>query len=442
MTTNTDADKQVISWIGENAIPIKAVLAGNGFDDLQPLKKVLDGVRLVGLGEATHGTREFFQFKHRLLEFLAKEMGFTVFAIEASYAACLKINEYVLYGQGDPAAALAGQGFWTWDTEEVAAMIEWMRQYNLGQSAERKLKFYGYDVQVVDLAIKLVREYMAKVAPERASSTDAILAPVEESQRYSRSEGGNTDPEKKKEAIAKLRGLVGWLATHSTRLGRLTSPAEFENALQHARVLLQFQESYGKPWDWSGLQNLRDLYMAENIEYIATELEPHAKIVVWAHNAHIAKIPESEKTGNSRMMGHHLEEMFGAKYYAFGFSFKEGSFQSRIVERVPGAEDGLGAFKAGSLTEFTVAAAPEGYLEWYMSEAHDGDYLVDFRRAPMDGPVREWLAAPKKMRSAGSGWSNQWSEDQKASPHVPSWFDGLIHIVRTTRARPTPTGVR
>ena len=75
-------------------------------------------------------------------------------------------------------------------------------------------------------------------------------------------------------------------------------------------------------------------------------------------------------------------------------------------------------------------------------EAHDGDYLVDFRRAPMDGPVREWLAATKKMRSAGSGWSNQWSEDQKASPHVPSWFDGLIHIVRTTRARPTPTGVR
>ena len=293
--TTTQMRTSIISWIGKRDSD-QAVLAGNGFDDLQPLKKVLDGVRLVGLGEATHGTREFFQFKHRLLEFLAKEMGFTVFAIEASYAACLKINEYVLYGQGDPAAALAGQGFWTWDTEEVAAMIEWMRQYNLGQSAERKLKFYGYDVQVVDLAIKLVREYMAKVAPERASSTDAILAPVEESQRYSRSEGGNTDPEKKKEAIAKLRGLVGWLATHSTRLGRLTSPAEFDSALQHARVLLHIPESYGKPWDWSGLQNSATCTWPRTSSTSRRSWSPRKDRCVWAHNAHIAKIPESEKT--------------------------------------------------------------------------------------------------------------------------------------------------
>lgn len=442
MSTNADADREVIAWLGENAIPVKSVVAGNGFDDLQPLKDILKDVRLVGLGEATHGTREFFQFKHRLLEFLAQEMGFTVFSIEASYAACLKINDYVLYGQGDPAEALAGQGFWVWDTEEVAAMIDWMRRYNLEQSAEKKLKFYGYDVQVVDLAIKLVREYMAKVAPERASETDAILAPVEESQHYSRAEGGNTDPAKKQESAAKLRGLVGRLATHSTRLGRLTSPAEFENALQHARVLLQFQESYGKPWDWSDLQNLRDLYMAENIEYIATELEPDAKIVVWAHNAHIAKIPENAEARESRMMGHHLQEFFGDKYYAFGFSFKEGSFQSRSFDKVPDSKSGAGVFKAGPLTEFTVPAVPEGYLEWYMSEAHVGDYIVDFRGAPAGGAVEDWLITPKRMRSAGSGWSNDWSDERKASLHVPSWFDAMIHISRTTRARPTPTGIR
>ena len=74
MSTNADADREVIAWLGENAIPVKSVVAGNGFDDLQPLKDILKDVRLVGLGEATHGTREFFQFKHRLLEFLAQEI--------------------------------------------------------------------------------------------------------------------------------------------------------------------------------------------------------------------------------------------------------------------------------------------------------------------------------------------------------------------------------
>src|SRR5205085_4209183 len=102
------------------AVPVKTVEAGNGFEDLAPLKKMIgENVRVVGLGEATHGSREHFQAKHRLLEFLVGEMGYTVFGIEASMPDCIAINDYVLYGRGDPEKAVAGQGFWTWSTEEV-----------------------------------------------------------------------------------------------------------------------------------------------------------------------------------------------------------------------------------------------------------------------------------------------------------------------------------
>jgi erythromycin esterase len=107
----------VVAWLRENAVPLKTVEAGNGFDDLQPLKRVLRDVRFVGLGEATHGTREFFQFKHRMVEFLVREMGFRVFAIEASYSACQNINDYVMSKTDDGAKALDSQGFWTWNTE-------------------------------------------------------------------------------------------------------------------------------------------------------------------------------------------------------------------------------------------------------------------------------------------------------------------------------------
>jgi len=88
------------------------------------------------LGEATHGTREFFQLKHRMLEFLASEMGFTIFSIEASMPEAYRLNDYVLNGNGDPAQLLKGMYFWTWDTQEVLAMIRWMREFNQSGKGE------------------------------------------------------------------------------------------------------------------------------------------------------------------------------------------------------------------------------------------------------------------------------------------------------------------
>lgn len=122
----------ITSWLQDNAIPIRHLEAGNGFTDLQPLKRLFEDARIVGLGEATHGTREFFQLKHRLLEFLVMEMGFTGLAIEASYAACQPINDYVLHSKADRAAVLTGQHYVVWDTEEFSAMLDWIRTYNQG----------------------------------------------------------------------------------------------------------------------------------------------------------------------------------------------------------------------------------------------------------------------------------------------------------------------
>src|SRR5215472_1793281 len=87
-----------VSWIRANAIPLKTVEAGHGFDDMMPLERVVGDARVVALGEATHGTREFFQLKHRMIEFLATQMGFTLFTIEANMPEAYKLNDYVLGG--------------------------------------------------------------------------------------------------------------------------------------------------------------------------------------------------------------------------------------------------------------------------------------------------------------------------------------------------------
>jgi erythromycin esterase len=148
----------VTDWIASHAIRLETVEARHGFDDLQPLKKVIGSARIVALGEATHGTREFFQLKHRLLEFLATEMGFTIFSIEASMPESYRVNDFVLTGEGDPARLLKGMYFWTWNTEEVLDMILWIREFN--QSGTGRLEFTGFDMQTPTAAEAIASRFV------------------------------------------------------------------------------------------------------------------------------------------------------------------------------------------------------------------------------------------------------------------------------------------
>jgi erythromycin esterase len=115
----------VTAWIRGAAIPISTPVAGSGFDDLMPLKKVVGDARIVALGEASHGTREFFQLKHRLFEFLVTQKGFSIIALETTMPQAYRMNDFVLSGQGDPAKLAKGLMY---DSQEVFDMILWMRE--------------------------------------------------------------------------------------------------------------------------------------------------------------------------------------------------------------------------------------------------------------------------------------------------------------------------
>lgn len=165
------------AWVKSHAIPLTSVEAGHGFDDLRPLKQVIGDARIVALGEPTHGTREAFQFKHRMVEFLASEMGFTVFGIEASMPESCALNPWVLgqVGEGTDAEAaelIGGMYFWTWNTEEVLAMVKWMRAFNAREAAAgaggsgKRIQFTGFDMQTPDVAMTIVKDFVEANAPE------------------------------------------------------------------------------------------------------------------------------------------------------------------------------------------------------------------------------------------------------------------------------------
>src|SRR5512147_1133880 len=106
-------------WLRGAAVPFGQIDPGDKLDDLEPLRQIVGNARIVSLGEATHGTREFFQMKHRILRFLVERMGFTAFAIEATWPEANRLDRYVRTGEGDPAVLLSGLYFWTWNTDEV-----------------------------------------------------------------------------------------------------------------------------------------------------------------------------------------------------------------------------------------------------------------------------------------------------------------------------------
>jgi erythromycin esterase len=112
-----------VEWVKRNGFEFADVDRWDGFADLQPLKRMIENARIVALGEGTHGTHEFFALKRRLTEFLATDMGFTIFAMEANMPEAKLIGDYVRTGKGDPVALMRGLRFWTANTAELPPAV-------------------------------------------------------------------------------------------------------------------------------------------------------------------------------------------------------------------------------------------------------------------------------------------------------------------------------
>jgi len=282
------AEEQAISgWLRDNALPIRHLEAGNGFEDLQPLQQTLQDVKIVGLGEATHGTREFVQLKHRLFEFLVIEMGFTVFALEASSAACQPLNDYIVNGVGDLDVALTDQHYVVWDIEEMAALVEWLRRHNTDVPDARKVHFHGVDFSYNERGRTAVLEYFSRLAPERLPTVTALFtALAEEEAKWPVRIDAETQAAIR-QLLPKVQALADDLNTNRPQLVRRSSPGEHDRIQQFVQRMEQ----------WCSLDGLgRSRYMADNLISVLDREEPAAKAIIWQHNAHI--IVQPPRTGS------------------------------------------------------------------------------------------------------------------------------------------------
>ncbi|MBL1083685.1 erythromycin esterase family protein [Streptomyces actinomycinicus] len=412
--------EEVRRWLVENAIPLKtlhpeASEACHG--DLEPLREVLRDVRVLGMGEATHGTAEFFRLKHVLLRFLVEEMGFTALAMEASVSAARAVDDYVLHGTGDAAEALAGLGFWTWRTREMLDVVRWMRDHNRTVPEDRAVRFVGIDPQRCGPSLVALAAVLRTLAPQRADITGGLLGTLGEARPGSL-------VAQRTQLLAEALDLERFLQAERDRIAAHSGDAAVGQALEHARLIMAAADVASRPLRGdageTGALAARDRHMAQ--EVISAEERPAAKVAVWAHNGHVCT---GRYARDIPAMGQHLREHYGDRYYALGLLFGRGAFRAR-----PGNSPTRPPRKHG------ISAAGPRSVESRLASATPQDHMIDLRGGRARPAVARWLESPQSMRSFGAGVPRVTYRFSMAPTVLMGEYDGLAYVARSTPSTP------
>jgi erythromycin esterase-like protein len=209
-----------------DSMEFRTVDPRSGKDDLLPLLDMVGDARVVGLGECTHGASEIHRMKHRIVELLAEELGFSAVVLEANLAETIRVNEYTLEGRGDPAALLARHLYWGVSTEEVADLLRWMWEFNT--SGRHRVALAGCDMQRIDTAAEIVEDHLGRFDLELAAEVADRYEQVLEADRAHWLSG---------------MGIQAWFPVEQARGRRLrfSGYVRTEDVTDHACV-----------WGWAG----------------------------------------------------------------------------------------------------------------------------------------------------------------------------------------------
>lgn len=390
------ADDVLRSWLESKAFVLAGTEPGTGMRDLEPLREMIGSARFVGVGEATHGSVEFFRLKHRLLEFLVLEMGFRVLAVEHGWGSCLAANDYVLHGKGE-VLDIVRHLEWT---EEWVDTLRWMRRYNENPGHAQKIELQGFDVVGMDEAEPALR-YLKVVDAGRAEENEKLLSRFQTQDSPAWGEDGvgqGLD-----ELLARIdASRKAWTAQ--------TSKEKWALARRHVEQVRHARRIFMDPLT-------RDEHLANNVGQIVASYPPGTRFMLSAHNAHVGVKPTDWSD-----LGERLRQLWGVDYFVLGTTFERGSFLA--FEYLP--EGSVSKRKA-----MLLGAAPRGTLAQALGSLGKPLFLLDLRTAPAS--VRDWLSGPVPTWQVGGAFRGE-----EAALRRHPWgesFDALIHVREVTAAR-------
>jgi len=402
---------EVSTWLARAAVPITSLEPGADPAELAALRGIVGDARIVALGEATHGSHEFFAFKARAVAFLVSELGFTDFAMETDWTQALAVGDYVEHGKGDVDSAMKALSP-LWRTEEYRGLLAWMRAWNADPAHARKVRFHGLDLGQPALTARRLNEYLARVEPDVAES----VAPVIE-----RLGGGSAVDE------GDLDGLLALFDELRDAFVAQSSEREWALHRQHVAILTQTYRQRSKPGNEG--TSWRDRCMADNARWILRQGGAEARLILSAHNGHVSR------AGLSEVEGYGTIESIGRALTADAKTVKDEDLSMVVI----GSAFARGSFRAygNGLRAFTVGAPrPDGHESAFLA-AGLRLALLDLRTAPTDGAIRTWLDTPRPLRFVGGTFDEAWPSqgNDVQSSRLAAEFDALFFAPESTPSR-------
>jgi len=313
-------DPQFLEAVQERLQP----LTGEA-QDYDRVMDIVGAARFALLGEASHGTHEFYRERAEITKRLIEDKRFAAVAVEGDWPDVYRVNRYVRRENDDIDAVEALGGFrrfpnWMWRNTAVVEFIEWLRGYNdTLESGERKVGFYGLDLYSLRASMEAVLDYLEKVDPEAARQARARYGCFdqfgEDTQSYGFLTGLGLAKSCEEEVVGELVELQRRAMEYARRDGRAAED-EFFDAIQNSRVVKNAEEYYRSMFlEEVSTWNLRDRHMAETLDELAEHLSRYggsAKIAVWAHNSHVgdARATDMSRRGEINI-GQLAREQYG-----------------------------------------------------------------------------------------------------------------------------------
>ena len=365
-------------------------LTGDASDHDALLERIGDA-RIVLLGEASHGTHEFYRERCRITQRLIAERGFSAVAVEGDWPDAYRVNRWVRGAGPDRDADEALQGFrrfptWMWRNADVLDFAGWLREHNDRLASDsHRAGFYGLDLYSLYASIDAVIAYLEAVDPPAAAHAReryACFTPYgAEGQAYGRAVTLGVSEPCRREAVAQLLDLRRSAADYLRQDG-FAAEDELLFAEENAQTITDAEEYYRSMFgDPAGSWNLRDRHMADTLDQLMAHLDRHvgrARIVVWAHNSHVGDARASEMGARGELnLGQLARERHGRDAVLVGFTTHEGSvtaaadwggaaLRRRVRPALPGSVEAL--LHATGMPAFTLIPEPGGAAERVLGE--------------------------------------------------------------------------
>lgn len=405
-------------------IPAEAIAPLQSDEDLDRLLTAIGDSRIVLLGEASHGTSEFYEWRSRISQRLITEKGFNIIAVEADWADAYPLNNYVKGNSSYSNATEALEEFnrwpeWMWANEEIRDLMEWLKTSNAGKPAGEKTGFYGLDVYGIWESLDAIYEYLQQTDPAAAEVARNVIncfAP------YNRDEHAYMDAvrdpsvsceDELEELLKTVQGLGG---------NEVPQNEAAFNALQNTLVVVNAEYYYrtapqSYPLSW----NIRDMHMKGTIDRLLAHKGTDAKIIVWEHNTHVGDARATDMANAGMVnVGQLVREEYGlGEVYIVGF----GTYRGKVI-----AAPSWGA----PLRAMNVPQGKRNSWEWILHNHEPADKIVFMDQLKN----LEYFQNAIGHRAIGVVY-NPGSESGNYVPSIlPERYDAFIFIDQTTALNP------